>query len=412
MSTLDDYKADAKKYMEQRDYGAAIRALTEAIEIDKQDERLYLSRGLAYYMRRDFDLAIEDLTAVLLVDAQNLDALLTRGNAYLQDGDIHSALADYTEYINIAPASDDTPYARRAAAYAALGQLDAAIADYGRAIDHAGADMLGKLYYSRSTLRYNMGDYRGTIDDCTRAIDHDYRAPEVYSTRGSAYSQLQLPDEAIRDYSTAIDYDLRDITAWYNRGAVYYQKGELAQAIDDFGRAIALQPDSAQGYYARAIAYADQGDYRNARLDLTQVLKLQPQNHAALHKRAYAYRQRGKPDKALRDYQSAVELLPNHPPYLASLGEMYLLMDDTANAIGYLKRAIIAQEDATAPLNDRILAGLAVGYARMARPAEVTRYWQMLLDRDPNYADVDYIAGRLGWEDDLLADIAAVIDAE
>ena len=59
--TLDEYKIRAKEQMQRGDYGGAIRSLTEAMQDDKQNVTLYLTRGLAYYMRRDYDLAIEDL---------------------------------------------------------------------------------------------------------------------------------------------------------------------------------------------------------------------------------------------------------------------------------------------------------------------------------------------------------------
>ena len=127
MTSLHEYELRAKEQMQRADYGGAIRSLTEAIALASDNLTFYLSRGLAYYMRRDYDLAVEDLTTALFLDPQNLDALLTRGNAHLQNGNVDDALADYNEYINIAPDTPDTPYARRAAAYASKGEMETAI---------------------------------------------------------------------------------------------------------------------------------------------------------------------------------------------------------------------------------------------------------------------------------------------
>ena len=230
MPTQDELKLEAREKMQRGDYGGAIRTLTKALDDEKDNATLYLTRGLAYYMRRDYDLAIEDLTAALYLEPQNLDALLTRGNAYLQQGETREAIHDYDEYINIAPDHEDAPYARRAAAHASLGHLEQAIDNYSQAIEHASNP--ARLYFSRATLRYNNGDFKGARDDCTTAIDKGYRGPDVYAARGSAYAQLGLNQEAIRDYSQAIELDRRDVMSFYNRGAVHYKEGHLEAAIE------------------------------------------------------------------------------------------------------------------------------------------------------------------------------------
>jgi tetratricopeptide (TPR) repeat protein len=286
--------------------------------------------------------------------------------------------------------------------------MQAAIADYGRALANAQSDK-GKLYYSRATLRYNSADYQGVLEDCTAAIDNQYRAPEVYSARGSAYAQLGLLDEAVRDYASAIELDLRDAVAFYNRGAVYYQQGKHAEAIKDFSRAIALQPENVAAYYARAIAYADMQDWANARRDLTQVIKVQPNNAAALHRRGTAYQQRGNLDKALADFQQAIELAPRTPAYYTSLGELYIEQGNFDEAILALKRAVLQQEDATALLSTRILAGLAVAYYQQGDMDNTLRYWNMVLERDMRYADVAALRATFGWTDSLITAAAAMI---
>lgn len=408
MSAQQNLKLEAREQMQRGDYGGAIRTLTKALDDDNQNATLYLTRGLAYYMRHEYAPAIKDLTAALYLEPQNLDALLTRGNAYLQQGETKEAIHDYDEYINIAPDHHEAPYARRAAAHASLGHMEQAIGNYSQAIEHATDP--AKLYFSRATLRYNNADYKGTLDDCTAAIDNGYRGPDVYAARGSAYAQLGLNQEAIRDYSQAIELDRRDVMSFYNRGAVHYKEGHLDSAIEDFSRAIALKPDDPTAYYARAIAHADKQDWRSARLDLTQVLKMQPDNAAARHKRATAYRHRGKDEKALADYEQAAEL-EMRPLYLTGLGEMYLYLGDLEQAIATLKHAIIRQQDATSDLNDRMLAALALAYYQQNEREQALRYWEMLLERDLRFADVETMRDQFDWPPSLYDSIATMIDS-
>ncbi|WP_448561942.1 ATP-dependent Clp protease adaptor ClpS, partial [Trichothermofontia sp.] len=85
-----------------------------------------------------------------------------------------ATLADeYSERIHLNPHDGDA-YAKRAALYATLGDLDAASRDYDRVIALQ-PDRL-EAYAARSWVRYQQGDYPGTIADYAVLLD---RAPAL-----------------------------------------------------------------------------------------------------------------------------------------------------------------------------------------------------------------------------------------
>ncbi len=402
MPDVERQKTQAKEAMERADYEAAIHHASEALESERDNLTLYLTRGMAHYLRKAFAHARDDFTAVLALDGQNLDALLMRGNAQLQLGDAQAAIADYDEFLAISPTHPEAPYARRAAAYASLGRMDEALEDYGAAI--ANTDDPARLHFSRATLRYHVGDFAGVVEDCGAAIENGYEAPEVYSARGSAYVQLGLLPEAIADYSEAIDLDKRDAGAYYNRGAVYLQSRKFEQAIADFSHVLKIDPTHTDAYYARAMAYFEVEDYRSVRRDLSDVLKREPDRVSALHKRGQAYRMRGKYEQAQADLLRTTELMPNQPATLADLGEVRLLLDDAPAAIANLKHALLLHRQRDA-LYERLLALLMLAFYRADDLVQAQRYREMLAETGITPQNGQRLALRLGW-DDTLAQIA------
>lgn len=80
------------------------------------------------------------------------------------------------------------------------GDLDGAIADYGRALacysDH---DSRAIAYLTRGNARKDQGDLRGAIDDYGRAIASHPGHAGAYLSRGLAYLEAGERDKAIAD---------------------------------------------------------------------------------------------------------------------------------------------------------------------------------------------------------------------
>jgi len=403
MPDVELQKEQAKEAMERADYDAAIRFATEALETERDNLTLYLTRGMAYYLRKLYAEAKGDFTAVLALQGNNLDALLMRGNAQLQLGDAHAAIADYDEFLTISPDHAEAPYARRAAAYASLGRFAEALDDYAAAIERS--DDPAKLYFSRATLRYHLGDYPAVVEDCREAIENGYEAPEAYAARGSAYVQLGLLPEALADYSEAIDLDKRDANAYYNRGAVYLQLKKYEEAIADFTHVLRVDSTNLQAYYARATAYFETGDYRSARRDFSEVLKRDPNHISALHKRGQSYRMRGKYEQAMADLERASDLMPNQPAVLVDLGEVQLLLGDAHAAVANLKHALLLHRQRDF-LYTQLLALLMLAFFRAADLVQAQRYRDLLAAASVTPKTAAQLAMRFGW-DEVLSSIAA-----
>jgi tetratricopeptide (TPR) repeat protein len=140
----------------------------------------------------------------------------------------------------------------RADAYRRRGEIDAAIADYSRAIelkpDYA------KAYAWRCYAYGVRRDDMRAAQDFTRAVELDRSDPTPYSCRGLASIARGNYDSAIADFNKAIEMKPADADSYANRALAYCCKNEYGRAIEDYNKAIELRPTDAELYAKRAEA--------------------------------------------------------------------------------------------------------------------------------------------------------------
>ena len=181
------------------------------------------------------------------------------------------------------------------------GDLDGAIADYGKLIEiNPSADN----YAARASARRQKGDLDGAIADCDKVIEIDPNA-DNHAIRASVKIQKGDFDGAISDYDRMIQIS----PSAHNheiRASAKLQKGDLNGAIADYDKAVAIDP-SAHNYKIRASARRQKGDFDGAIADLDKVIDINPSAHN-YEIRASAKRQKGDMDGAVADYDKALEL--------------------------------------------------------------------------------------------------------
>ena len=87
-----------------RQYDAAIEAFSTAIESIPGDYEAYNYRGLARTYLADYDGAIVDYTMALRIKAEYAEALNNRGFAWVKKGNLKQALDDFSRAIEMKPA--------------------------------------------------------------------------------------------------------------------------------------------------------------------------------------------------------------------------------------------------------------------------------------------------------------------
>lgn len=96
--------------------------------------------------------------------------------------------------------------------------------------DHAGA------YYLRGTAQSLLGKEQAALEDYGKAIQHGYGA-DAYLARGALHSLRKEHDAAISDLNRAIEKNPGERAFYYQRALAYSRAGKQRQAQEDFLRA-------------------------------------------------------------------------------------------------------------------------------------------------------------------------------
>ncbi len=274
---------------------AAIKAYSDAIEMDPLYSVAYTNRGILYGYKGEYDLAIKDFNMAIELNPNNFFAYNNRGNAYDKIGNSDRAIEDFNKAIKLK--SDYVKaYNNRGNAYRKKGEFDKALADLDTGI----------------SLK---ADFAGT-----------------YNSRGVTYREKGNLGKAIEDFSAAIKLDPNYVSPYINRGRIHGRKGMIPEAIDDFSKVIELRTDYAEAYYDRGVTYAMKRDFDLAIMDYNKAIELNPNYTDAYCNRGSAYFYRWLFDFAIADYTKAIELDPKSADVYGNRGIVWLVLQNWDNA--------------------------------------------------------------------------------
>jgi protein O-mannosyl-transferase len=241
---------------------------SHVIRFEKETNSVpFANRGKEYRDRKQYDKAIADFNNALRLNPTDGETYKSRGRCYFEmvmnksaggrDKEfLQQAISDFTiglKYPFDKPKARAEMLANRGAAYAALGNNDAALADLNASVE---IDPENKnAYKNRSVVYFNLGKY----------------------------------ENAIKDYTSFIQFDKSDVSIWYSRGMLYRSFGKFDDAISDLNRALQLDAKYGLAYLERARAYAHKGDKQSAQRDYQQAqnlgVKMQPYDEGLLGSR-------------------------------------------------------------------------------------------------------------------------------
>lgn len=228
-------------------------------------------------------------------------------NHYRQ-GRYGQAIATLNQLLQQAP-EFAAAYHLRAQALTALGDTEAALADYGEAVRQQ-PDFTA-AYVNRGLLYYSLSQYEAAIADYERAIALDPDLSDTYVNRGNAYAALGRSEEALADYNRALDRNGNSGMAYYNRAQLQEARGDSAAALADYEAALAVLPEGTATvpvYLSRSTLYLNSGNPDAAIADCNRILAIAPNTPEAYGNRGLAYGVLGERDRAVADLSRAAQL--------------------------------------------------------------------------------------------------------
>ena len=190
------------------------------------------------------------------------------------------------------------------AAYSALGNTEAAIEHYNKAIE----------------------------------IKPDYADP--YNNLGLTLKGLGRHKEAIQSYNKAIEIQPNYAEAHNNLGNVLNDLEKYEDSIESYNKAIELKPDYVEAYYNLGISLNDLDKYEEAISNYNKAIELEPDYAKAHNNRGIALNNLGRTDEAITSYMRAIALSPAFSEALYNLGNGFQTFGDFYRSKTQFERAL------------------------------------------------------------------------
>jgi tetratricopeptide (TPR) repeat protein len=290
--------------------------LTHRIYVDNQSHHMFVTyEGGPLFGLTPKGAVDEHGTALDLTDkgAEPTDAAgySTRGAVFASKRDLDAALADFDKAVALAPNEAHYVY-QRAMAHLAKGQGLLAATDIDKAIALAPSDPEPRL--ARARMRLGARDPAGALEDLKVAdtalapsadarmqLAGMYDAAEAYAPALASYDQwLHSHPE---DHGRAAAFNGR---CW----ARALMNQELDKALSDCDAALRLRPGEAAFLDSRALVRIRRGEYDKAIADYDAAVAGQPRNAWSLYGRSLAERHAGKAAQADTDRTAALAINP------------------------------------------------------------------------------------------------------
>lgn len=120
------------------------------------------------------------------------------------------------------------------------------------------------VQFHLGNVLYDLGQLDAAITAYRRAIEIDGQLLGAHVNLGSALDEMGKLEDALVAYEAALAVDDSDARLLCNIGGVYFQKRRVDQALDYFQRALEADPKSQLAHYNMAILFADAEIYREA----------------------------------------------------------------------------------------------------------------------------------------------------
>ena len=205
-----DYISHAHEKEAQGDLDGAIELFNQAIE-HQSDRRNEAYEFIARIKERkgDWNGALASYDAMVAVDPNKGNSYYTRATAKKQHGDFEGAIADFTRAAELR--SSGAGYLEVASLRKDHGDLAGAMATYDKGIEVLNAEIArapeALLYYQRGYANELKGDVDAAVADYSRAIEmHPSYMACAYSRRGDIRKAHGDRAGAIADYEHAVKY--------------------------------------------------------------------------------------------------------------------------------------------------------------------------------------------------------------
>ena len=195
--------------------------LKEALEIDKNNPKIYHNIGLIYEELGLHTLAIENFTKAISLDNKFIGSYYCRAKIYYQLKKITEAIKDYETIINL---------------------MD----------NHSANFNLGKVYFDLGNINYELKNYDLAIKYYDECIKNDSSCFDAYYNKSIILLDKQKYKDAVTNLNKYLVNNKNDYLAYYLRSLMHEQNRNYELSVNDLTKAININPKFIYAYLKRA----------------------------------------------------------------------------------------------------------------------------------------------------------------
>jgi len=168
--------------------------------------------------------------------------------------------------------------------------------------------MIGHL--ALGVVLRRLGDFRGSVDACSKGIAIDPQEPELFLRRGIGWFHLGLYGIALEDFEEAAGMSYDDPRPELWRGLTLIELERPLEAINAYASAIRRDRTCMLAYLNRGLAYLATDEPRKAEFDFNQAIRQKPKDARVWANRGVAQARQGRYHEAMESYETALEITP------------------------------------------------------------------------------------------------------
>jgi tetratricopeptide (TPR) repeat protein len=288
-----------KVYIEQKEYQAALKQLSEATHLKDDYGEAYREKGIALFYLKHYPDSEKALIKSFKLNPAQPDIATDLGSIYLKNGNLKNAL----RYLKIAQTRNNN--------------MHIVFNNLGVASEKAGKNNQA-LKFWKQALEKNPG------------------LPETYVNIGVVYEKTGQKKKAIAAYQKALELDNTNAMAHYNLGVIYAKDKKFPEAVKEWKIAFKLDGKDVNILNSLSWAYEKLGKNKLALAKLKQSIKLSPYDSKTHFSSGRIKYDLGNVDDAIDSFKKAVQLDPSFGDGYYRLSLAYDSQNQSYDAISNL----------------------------------------------------------------------------
>ena len=295
------------------------------------------------------------------------------------------------------------------ACYAGLGQFDAAVLSYEKAL--VIKPTYAKAHYNLGGALHDLGQLDEAVKSYKSSIKIEPDYAYAHNNLGNIFRELGQLDDAIQSYEKALIIKPDYVEALYSIGITFQHLGQFESMIKHLEEALTFKPDFAEGHNNLGIAYKELGRLDDAVKSYEKALVINP-DYAEVHNNlGNVLKDLGQLDDAVQSYEKALILNPDYPTLHNNLGNAFKALGQLDDAVKSYKNALVDNPDYSDSHNN-----LGVVFFELGQLDEAVKSYKKAIAINPDYAEAHNNLGvtfkKLGQLDDAVHSFERALDID